>query len=165
MRKDLTYSSISTWLKKLKRHKDLFMAAKPTRWHPELTWVRAPGKITFGIKLLCSRKYSLFEVKQCLHLNVRRMLFPGGLPPSYVFVATLKYKGSVVMEEWDLWRIQTKDEKPQMAVSLNGLDRTVMFTTTTSSTPSGTQTVVFTKLPAKVNTQLDRRTLKQFMNS
>ncbi|KAF4105426.1 hypothetical protein G5714_013088 [Onychostoma macrolepis] len=78
-----------------------------------------------------------------------RMLFPGGLPPSYVFVATLKYKGSVVMEEWDLWRIQTKDENSQMAVSLNGLDRTVMFTTTTSSTPSGTQTVVFTKSPAK----------------
>ncbi|XP_067276910.1 collagen alpha-1(XXI) chain isoform X2 [Pseudorasbora parva] len=78
-----------------------------------------------------------------------RMLFPGGLPPSYVFVATLKYKGSVVMEEWDLWRIQTKDEKPQMAVTLNGLDRTVMFTTTTSNAPSGTQTVVFTKTPAK----------------
>ncbi|XP_056116144.1 collagen alpha-1(XXI) chain [Rhinichthys klamathensis goyatoka] len=78
-----------------------------------------------------------------------RMLFPGGLPPSYVFVATLKYKGSVVMEDWDLWRIQTKDEKPQMAVTLNGLDRTVIFTTTTSSTPSGTQTVVFTKTPAK----------------
>ncbi|XP_048061860.1 collagen alpha-1(XXI) chain isoform X2 [Megalobrama amblycephala] len=78
-----------------------------------------------------------------------RMLFPGGLPPSYVFVATLKYKGSVVMEEWDLWRIQTKDEKPQMAVTLNGLDRTVMFTTTTSSTSSGIQTVVFTKPPAK----------------
>ncbi|ROL44260.1 Collagen alpha-1(XXI) chain [Anabarilius grahami] len=78
-----------------------------------------------------------------------RMLFPGGLPPSYVFVATLKYKGSVVMEEWDLWRIQTKDEKPQMAVTLNGLDRTVIFTTTTSSTSSGIQTVVFTKTPAK----------------
>ncbi|XP_057197793.1 collagen alpha-1(XXI) chain [Triplophysa rosa] len=77
-----------------------------------------------------------------------RMLFPGGLPPSYVFVSTLKYKGSVIMEEWDLWRIQTKDEKSQMAVTLNGIDRTVMFTTT-SSTPSGTQTVVFTKQPAR----------------
>ncbi|XP_051503392.1 collagen alpha-1(XXI) chain-like [Myxocyprinus asiaticus] len=77
-----------------------------------------------------------------------RMLFPGGLPPSYVFVATLKYKGSVIMEKWDLWRIQTKDEKPQMAVTLNGLDRTVMFTTT-SNAPSGTQTVVFTKPPAR----------------
>ncbi|XP_052006673.1 collagen alpha-1(XXI) chain-like [Xyrauchen texanus] len=77
-----------------------------------------------------------------------RMLFPGGLPPSYVFVATLKYKGSVIMEKWDLWRIQTKDETPQMAITLNGLDRTVIFTTT-SSTPSGTQTVVFTKPPAR----------------
>lgn len=77
-----------------------------------------------------------------------RMLFPGGLPPSYVFVSTLKYKGSVIMEEWDLWRIQTKDEKPQMAVSLNGIDRTVMFTTT-SSAPRGTQTVVFTEPPAR----------------
>lgn len=91
------------------------------------------------------------------------MLFPGGLPPSYVFVATVKYKGSVVMEEWDLWRIQTKDEKPQMAVTLNGLDRTVMFTTTTSSKPSGIQTVVFTKPPAKVNTKHERRTQELYM--
>uniref|UniRef100_A0AAR2IM87 Collagen alpha-1(XXI) chain n=1 Tax=Pygocentrus nattereri TaxID=42514 RepID=A0AAR2IM87_PYGNA len=77
-----------------------------------------------------------------------RTLFPDGLPPSYVFVATLKYKGSVLMEEWDLWRIQTMEGKPQMAVTLNGLDRTVMFTTT-SNDPSGIQTVVFTKSPAR----------------
>ncbi|KAI1894737.1 hypothetical protein AGOR_G00118830 [Albula goreensis] len=77
-----------------------------------------------------------------------RLLFPDGLPPSYVFVATLKYKGSVTMEEWDLWRVQTQEEKPQMAVTLNGIQRTVMFTTT-SRGPSGTQTVVFTKSPAK----------------
>uniref|UniRef100_A0A8B9JDP9 Collagen alpha-1(XXI) chain n=1 Tax=Astyanax mexicanus TaxID=7994 RepID=A0A8B9JDP9_ASTMX len=77
-----------------------------------------------------------------------RTLFPDGLPPSYVFVATLKYKGSVLTEEWDLWRIQTTDERPQMAVTLNGLDKTVMFTTT-SKAPSGIQTVVFTKSPAR----------------
>ncbi|KAG7462801.1 hypothetical protein MATL_G00188600 [Megalops atlanticus] len=77
-----------------------------------------------------------------------RYLFPDGLPPSYVFVATLKYKGSVTMEKWDLWRIQTKDGNPQMAVTLNGIDRTVMFTTT-SREPSGTQTVAFTRPPAK----------------
>ncbi|XP_066536091.1 collagen alpha-1(XXI) chain isoform X2 [Hoplias malabaricus] len=77
-----------------------------------------------------------------------RILFPDGLPPSYVFVATLKYKGSVLIEEWDLWRIQTTDGMPQMAVTLNGVDRTLMFTTT-SRTPSGTQTVVFKKPPAK----------------
>ncbi|XP_051945641.1 collagen alpha-1(XXI) chain-like [Xyrauchen texanus] len=90
-----------------------------------------------------------YEVTSRVDLSENtRTLFPGGLPPSYVFVATLKYKGSVVMEKWDLWRIQTKDEKPQMAVTLNGLDRTVIFTTT-SSAPSGIQTVIFTKLPAK----------------
>ncbi|XP_072565438.1 uncharacterized protein col21a1 [Paramormyrops kingsleyae] len=77
-----------------------------------------------------------------------RMLFPDGLPPSYVFVATLKYKGSVVMEMWDLWRVQTQEEKPQMAVTLNGINRTVMFTTT-SFAPSGTQTVIFSKAPAR----------------
>uniref|UniRef100_A0AAY4DM63 Collagen alpha-1(XXI) chain n=1 Tax=Denticeps clupeoides TaxID=299321 RepID=A0AAY4DM63_9TELE len=77
-----------------------------------------------------------------------RSLFPDGLPPSYVFVATLKYKGSVVIEDWDLWRILTHDEKPQMAVTLNGIDRTVMFTTTSNSS-TGTQSVVFKKNPAK----------------
>ncbi|KAI5611571.1 collagen alpha-1(XXI) chain-like isoform X2, partial [Silurus asotus] len=77
-----------------------------------------------------------------------RALFPDGLPPSYVFVATLKYKGSVLTEDWDLWRIQTTDGEPQMAVTLNGLKRTVTFTTT-STTQGGTQMVVFTKSPAK----------------
>ncbi|KAL0964651.1 hypothetical protein UPYG_G00327070 [Umbra pygmaea] len=76
-------------------------------------------------------------------------LFPDGLPPSYVFVSTLRYKGSLLREQWDLWRIQTKDGKLQMAVTLNGLQRNVMFTTT-SLAPSGTQTVVFQKQPAKV---------------
>uniref|UniRef100_A0A3Q0SWU7 Collagen alpha-1(XXI) chain n=1 Tax=Amphilophus citrinellus TaxID=61819 RepID=A0A3Q0SWU7_AMPCI len=73
-----------------------------------------------------------------------RNLFPDGLPPSYVFVATLRYKGSVAEEEWDLWRVQTRDGKPQMAVTLNGFDRTVMFTTT-SKAPSGIQTVTFSQ--------------------
>ncbi|XP_076141715.1 uncharacterized protein col21a1 isoform X1 [Alosa pseudoharengus] len=77
-----------------------------------------------------------------------KSLFPDGLPPSYVFVATVRYKGSVILEEWDLWRIQTQDERPQMAVSLNGYDRTVMFTTTSNSS-SGVQMVTFKKGPAK----------------
>ncbi|XP_058239137.1 collagen alpha-1(XXI) chain isoform X1 [Hemibagrus wyckioides] len=77
-----------------------------------------------------------------------RALFPDGLPPSYVFVATLKYKGSVLTEDWDLWRIQTRNGEPQMAVTLNGMKRTVTFTTT-STAYSGTQTVVFSKTPAQ----------------
>ncbi|XP_010887277.3 collagen alpha-1(XXI) chain isoform X2 [Esox lucius] len=75
-------------------------------------------------------------------------LFPDGLPPSYVFVSTLRYKGSLIREKWDLWRIQTSYGKPQMAVTLNGLERNVIFTTT-SVAPSGTQTVVFQRGPAK----------------
>lgn len=78
-----------------------------------------------------------------------RTLFPDGLPPSYVFVATMRYKGSVAIEEWDLWRIQTRDGRPQMAVTLNGLDRTIMFTTTSNS-PSGTQTVTFSQQTSRV---------------
>ncbi|KAK5853916.1 hypothetical protein PBY51_015031 [Eleginops maclovinus] len=73
-----------------------------------------------------------------------RTLFPDGLPPSYVFVATLRYTGAVAMEEWDVWRIQTRDGKPQMAVTLNGEQFTVMFTTT-SEDPSGIQTVTFSQ--------------------
>lgn len=79
-----------------------------------------------------------------------RSLFPDGLPPSYVFVATLRYKGSVTMEEWDLWRIQTRDGKPQMAVTLNGRDRTVTFTTT-SMAPSEIQTVMFSLQTTRVS--------------
>lgn len=80
---------------------------------------------------------------------MNRTLFPDGLPPSYVFVSTLRYKGSVAIENWDLWRIQTVDGRPQMAVTLNGVDRTVMFTTTSDS-PSGTQTVTFSQQTARV---------------
>ncbi|XP_060895597.1 collagen alpha-1(XXI) chain isoform X2 [Labrus mixtus] len=86
-----------------------------------------------------------YEVTSRLDLSeATRNLFPDGLPPSYVFVATMRYKGSVTMEDWDLWRIQTRDGRPQMAVTLNGLDRTVMFTTT-STAPSGIQTVTFSQ--------------------
>ncbi|XP_077351637.1 uncharacterized protein col21a1 [Festucalex cinctus] len=86
-----------------------------------------------------------YEVTSRIDLSeATRTLFPDGLPPSYVFVATLRYKGSVALEEWDLWRVQTRDGRPQMAVTLNGLDGTVQFTTTSHSL-SGTQTVTFSR--------------------
>ncbi|XP_077469285.1 uncharacterized protein col21a1 isoform X1 [Stigmatopora argus] len=77
-----------------------------------------------------------------------RTLFPDGLPPSYVFVATLRYMGSLALEKWDLWRIQTRDGEPQMAVTLNGPDGTIQFTTT-SHAQSGRQTVTFSPHTAK----------------
>ncbi|XP_077438096.1 uncharacterized protein col21a1 [Vanacampus margaritifer] len=86
-----------------------------------------------------------YEVTSRMDLSeATRTLFPDGLPPSYVFVATLRYKGSVALEEWDLWRVQTRDGRPQMAVTLNGLHGTVQFTTTSHSL-SGTQTVTFSR--------------------
>ncbi|XP_062286047.1 collagen alpha-1(XXI) chain isoform X2 [Scomber scombrus] len=91
-----------------------------------------------------------YEVTPRVDLSeATRTLFPDGLPPSYVFVSTLRYKGSVAIENWDLWRIQTVDGRPQMAVTLNGVDRTVMFTTTSDS-PSGTQTVTFSQQTARL---------------
>ncbi|XP_068613230.1 collagen alpha-1(XXI) chain-like [Brachionichthys hirsutus] len=89
------------------------------------------------------RGIKAYEVTSHVDLSeATRTLFPDGLPPAYVFVATLRYQGSVGLEEWDIWRIQTSDGEPQMAVTLNGLDRTVRFTTT-SNAPGGTQTVSF----------------------
>ncbi|XP_051266258.1 collagen alpha-1(XXI) chain [Dicentrarchus labrax] len=59
-----------------------------------------------------------------------REIFPEGLPPSYVFVATLRLKGSSSRLTFDLWRVLSKDKKIQAAVTLSGKDKTVMFTTT-----------------------------------
>ncbi|XP_035462308.1 collagen alpha-1(XXI) chain isoform X1 [Scophthalmus maximus] len=91
-----------------------------------------------------------YEVTSRVDLSeATRNLFPDGLPPSYVIVATLRYKGSVTAEEWDLWRIQKLDGKPQMAVTLSGFHRNVKFTTTSES-PSGTQTVTFSQQTARL---------------
>ncbi|XP_068438250.1 collagen alpha-1(XXI) chain [Clinocottus analis] len=59
-----------------------------------------------------------------------RDIFPEGLPPSYVFVATLRLKASSSKLTFDLWRIQSKDKEIQAAVTLSGKDKTVIFTTT-----------------------------------
>uniref|UniRef100_A0A2K6TJK5 Collagen alpha-1(XXI) chain n=1 Tax=Saimiri boliviensis boliviensis TaxID=39432 RepID=A0A2K6TJK5_SAIBB len=65
-------------------------------------------------------------------------VFPEGLPPSYVFVSTQRFK---VKKIWDLWRILTIDGRPQIAVTLNGVDKTLLFTTT--SIINGSQVVTF----------------------
>uniref|UniRef100_A0A673JSW3 Collagen alpha-1(XXI) chain n=1 Tax=Sinocyclocheilus rhinocerous TaxID=307959 RepID=A0A673JSW3_9TELE len=61
---------------------------------------------------------------------VLREIFPEGLPPSYVFVSTLRLKGPSSREKLDLWRVLSKDGQIQAAVTLNGLDKSVIFTTT-----------------------------------
>nr|XP_057916539.1 collagen alpha-1(XXI) chain-like [Doryrhamphus excisus] len=70
-----------------------------------------------------------------------REIFPEGLPPSYVFVATIRLKGISEKLNFDLWRVLSKDKEIQAAVSLNGKDKTVTFTTT--SIANKEQKIVF----------------------
>lgn len=62
-----------------------------------------------------------------------REIFPEGLPPSYVFVATVRLKGSSRGEKVDLWRVVSKDRATQAMVTLNGQDKSVTFTTTSTT--------------------------------
>ncbi|XP_036073245.1 collagen alpha-1(XXI) chain [Oryzias melastigma] len=59
-----------------------------------------------------------------------REIFPEGLPPSYVFIATLRLTGSSSRLTYDLWRVVSKDKEIQVAVTLSGKDKSVTFTTT-----------------------------------
>ncbi|KAI5092668.1 hypothetical protein C0J45_17059 [Silurus meridionalis] len=78
------------------------------------------------------------------HLNLSRRtreIFPEGLPPSYVFVATLRLKNPVHHIKFDLWRVLSEAGVRQVAVTLNGLDKSITFTST--STLKKEQTVIF----------------------
>ncbi|XP_053571811.1 collagen alpha-1(XXI) chain-like [Bombina bombina] len=59
-----------------------------------------------------------------------RDIFPEGLPPSYVFVATYRLKGPSLNNTIDLWRILSKAGEVQAAVTLDGTDNSVIFTAT-----------------------------------
>lgn len=74
-----------------------------------------------------------------------RNVFPEGLPPSYVFVSTQRFK---VKKTWDLWRILSLDKRPQIAVTINGEEKTLSFTTT--SLINGTQVITFAAPRVKV---------------
>ncbi|CAH2248777.1 collagen alpha-1(XXI) chain [Pelobates cultripes] len=80
-----------------------------------------------------------YEVTSQIDLTeFTRNVFPEGLPPSYLFVSTQRFK---IKKKWDLWRILALDGSIQTAVSLNGEDRTLSFTTT--SQINDTQVVTF----------------------
>lgn len=74
-----------------------------------------------------------------------RNVFPEGLPPSYVFVSTQRFK---VKKTWDLWRILSQDGTPQIAVTVIGEKKTLSFTTT--NLVNGNQVVTFTAPRVKV---------------
>uniref|UniRef100_A0A8B9FNF1 Collagen alpha-1(XXI) chain n=1 Tax=Amazona collaria TaxID=241587 RepID=A0A8B9FNF1_9PSIT len=86
-----------------------------------------------------------FEVTSHVDLSeLTRNVFPEGLPPSYVFVSTQRFK---VKKTWDLWRILSLDKRPQIAVTVNGEEKTLSFTTT--SLINGTQVITFAAPPVK----------------
>uniref|UniRef100_A0A663N0H2 Collagen alpha-1(XXI) chain n=1 Tax=Athene cunicularia TaxID=194338 RepID=A0A663N0H2_ATHCN len=80
-----------------------------------------------------------YEVTSRVDLSeLTRNVFPEGLPPSYVFVSTQRFK---VKKTWDLWRVLSLDKRPQIAVTINGEEKTLSFTTT--SLINGTQVITF----------------------
>uniref|UniRef100_A0A8C5EUY6 Collagen alpha-1(XXI) chain n=1 Tax=Gouania willdenowi TaxID=441366 RepID=A0A8C5EUY6_GOUWI len=62
-----------------------------------------------------------------------RDIFPEGLPPSYVFVSTLRLKDTTRELTFDLWRVLSKERETQVAVTLNGKRKEVVFTTTSET--------------------------------
>ncbi|CAB1338515.1 unnamed protein product, partial [Coregonus sp. 'balchen'] len=90
-----------------------------------------------------------FDILHYLNLAKKVKKTQGSFYGSKAFQVTSRVDLSEsTTEEWDLWRIQTNNGKPQMAVTLNGFERSVKFTTT-SVAPGDTQTVVFQQEPAK----------------
>uniref|UniRef100_A0A673I586 Collagen alpha-1(XXI) chain n=1 Tax=Sinocyclocheilus rhinocerous TaxID=307959 RepID=A0A673I586_9TELE len=68
-------------------------------------------------------------------------IFPEGLPPAFVFVATLRLKNPAHWMKFDLLRVLSQDGVKQIAVTVNGADKSVTFTCT--STLKKEQTVIF----------------------
>uniref|UniRef100_A0A3P8Z9B4 Collagen alpha-1(XXI) chain n=1 Tax=Esox lucius TaxID=8010 RepID=A0A3P8Z9B4_ESOLU len=62
-----------------------------------------------------------------------RDVFPEGLPPSYVFVATVRLRGLAKRDKFDLLRIRSKNGVTQTAVTLDGADKSVTFTSTSTT--------------------------------
>ncbi|XP_077078132.1 uncharacterized protein LOC143731275 [Siphateles boraxobius] len=70
-----------------------------------------------------------------------REIFPEGLPPAFVFVATLRLKNPAHWMKFDLLRVLSQDGVKQIAVTVNGPDKSVTFSCT--STLKKEQTVIF----------------------
>ncbi|CAL8343520.1 unnamed protein product [Merluccius merluccius] len=70
-----------------------------------------------------------------------RSILPEGLPRAYVFVTTLRLRSPSHKMKLDLLRVLSQDGQRQMGVTLNGVDKSVIFTTTSLSKKE--QSVVF----------------------
>ncbi|XP_065132826.1 uncharacterized protein [Paramisgurnus dabryanus] len=89
---------------------------------------------------LISEKASMLSTRMDITYDTRK-IFPKGLPPAYVFVATLRLKSPAHRLKFDLVRVLSQDGVKQMAVTVNGADKSVTFTCT--STLNKEQTAVF----------------------
>ncbi|KAG7249696.1 hypothetical protein CRUP_007777, partial [Coryphaenoides rupestris] len=72
-----------------------------------------------------------------------RSILPEGLPRAYVFVTTLRLRSPTHKMKLDLLRVVSQDGLPQMAVTLNGVEKAVIFTTTATSISKKEQSIVF----------------------
>ncbi|XP_063062759.1 LOW QUALITY PROTEIN: collagen alpha-1(XXI) chain [Engraulis encrasicolus] len=82
-----------------------------------------------------------FHLTNARDITESSKIFPEGLPPSYVFVATIRLRGSMKREKFDLWRILSKDKVTQAAVTVDGTERSMTFTTTNLA--NGEQKITF----------------------
>lgn len=73
--------------------------------------------------------------------DLTRSLLPEGLPRAYVFVSTLRLRSPAHKMKFDLLRILSRDGVRQVAMTLSGADRSVIFTT--SSISEKEQSVIF----------------------
>ncbi|TRY89275.1 hypothetical protein DNTS_014787 [Danionella cerebrum] len=89
--------------------------------------------------LISERAFQLSPRMDITH-NTRE-IFPEGIPPSFVFVTTLRLKNPAHWMKFDLLRVLSQDGVKQIAVTLNGADKSVTFTCT--STLKKEQTVIF----------------------
>ncbi|XP_066434935.1 collagen alpha-1(XXI) chain-like [Eleutherodactylus coqui] len=105
------------------------VASRDEKGFELLTGMKIHRKGQSAVGSLTSEKAYLLTPKVDVTENTRD-IFPEGLPPSYVFVATIRLKASETKDAVDLWRILSKAGEVQAAVTLDGTDRSVIFTVT-----------------------------------
>ncbi|XP_051553169.1 collagen alpha-1(XXI) chain-like [Myxocyprinus asiaticus] len=89
---------------------------------------------------LISERASLLSPRLDITHNTSK-IFPEGLPSAYVFVATLRLKNPAHRMKFDLLRVLSQDGVKQVVVTINGADKSVTFTCT--STLKKEQAVIF----------------------
>ncbi|XP_044151436.1 collagen alpha-1(XXI) chain-like [Bufo gargarizans] len=104
------------------------VASRDEKGFELLVGMKIPKKGQKIVGSLTSEKAYLLTPDVDVTENTRD-IFPEGLPPSYVFVATIRLKAPET-QVIDLWRILSKAGEVQAAVTLDGTDSSVILTVT-----------------------------------